>query len=347
MTGMRALVLEDYKKLVVKDVEKPVVEGHEVLIRVKAVSICGSDVHGYDGTTGRRVPPVIMGHEASGVVEETGVAVKRFKEGDRVVFNSTLFCGECPSCAHGMQNMCDSAKVYGVATDAFNLAGAMAEYIKVPEHILFRLPDGIPFDQASLIEPMSIALHAINHVRLNINDAAVVFGAGTIGLMVLKILRISSVGKIIHIDIDDKKLECATKNGADLVVNSEKVDLRQAVLDATGGKGADVVFEAVGVPATIAGAVSVLRRAGTAVLLGNLAKSVEMPMQSVVVNELKLFGSYCCSMEYEESIKLLDSGKIRVNDLISARGTLDEGADYFEKLYTQSEALQKVVLFPG
>ena len=147
---MKALVLEAYKKLVIKEVAQPVIANNEVLIRVKACSICGSDVHGYDGSSGRRQPPIIMGHEASGIIEETGKDVSGYSIGDRVTFNSTYYCGECYYCKKGSQNMCQSGKVFGVACDQYRLDGAMAEYVAVPSHILFKIPDNVGFDQAAL-----------------------------------------------------------------------------------------------------------------------------------------------------------------------------------------------------
>jgi len=341
---MKALVLEEYKKLVVKEVDKPEIAKNEVLIRVKAVSICGSDVHGYDGTSGRRLPPVIMGHEASGIIEEKGSEVSGYDIGDRVVFNSAFYCGHCIFCLQGKQNLCVGYKVFGVSTEDFNLPGAMAEFVKVPAHLLFHLPDNIPFDQAALIEPMSIALHAINRVRLNLNDTAVIFGSGTIGMMVLKLLALSSVGKIIIVDIDDEKLESAKQNGADFIVNSAKSNVKQAISEITGNKGADVVFEAVGIPPTLSGAVECLRKGGTVVLLGNLSKTVEMPMQQVVVRELNIKGSNLCTTEYNDSISLLETGNIRVDDMISHTCALEDGPAMFDRLHTSPAGMKKVVM---
>ena len=340
---MKALVLEDYSKLVVKEVEKPVIGADEALIRVKAASICGSDVHGFDGSSGRRVPPVIMGHEAAGVIEEIGSEVEGYSVGDRVVFNSTLYCGQCMPCKLGKQNLCVSKKVFGVSAPEFRLDGAFAEYVKVPAHILYHLPETIPFDQAALIEPMAIALHGIGRVKIGLNDTAVIFGAGTIGMMTLKLLAISSAGTIIMVDIDDEKLESAMENGADHTVNSKEGDVKKKVWELTGGKGGDLVFECVGIPPTMVGAIDCLKSGGTAVLQGNLTKSIEMPMQQVVLRELSILGSALCCMEYDEAIDLLESGMVNVDDMISHRCALEEGPEMFDRLYNHPEGMKKVV----
>jgi len=343
---MKALVLKEYKKLVYEEVEKPSINEKEVLIRIKASSICGSDVHGYDGRSGRRQPPIIMGHEAAGVIEEAGADAGDYKPGDRVTFNSTLYCQDCYFCRRGEQNMCEHGKVFGVFCDDYKLQGAMAEYAKVPAHILYRLPENVTFEQAALLEPLSIALHAIHRAPIRVNDTVIVIGTGTIGLLLTKLLKISSAGKIIAVDIDDMKLETARKNGADHIINSKETDPLKKILEITGGYGADICFEAVGVPPTTVLSIECLKRNGTVVLLGNVSPRIELPIQRAVLRELKLVGSYCCGMEYETNIDMLASGKINVDDVISVKAPLAEGAQWFDRLYNHSEGITKVVLLP-
>ena len=343
---MKALVLEKPNQLVLKQIEKPRPREDEVLVRVKACAICGSDVHGLDDSTGRRHPPIVMGHEASGVVEETGAAAADFRPGERVVFNSTLFCGTCHYCRRGLQNMCVNGRVFGVSSDSYRLQGAMAEYIAVPARILHRLPDAVSFEQAALVEPVSIALHAIASVRLSLDDAAVVFGAGTIGILLVKLLALSSCGKVIAVDIDEAKLEFAAKNGADHTFNPAAVDLQARILECTGGQGAEVAFEAVGVPATLKAGIECLRKTGSLVLLGNLTPTVEVPVQRLVLKQLKLIGSYAFANEAETSLKLLAAGRVTVDDLISAVAPLEDGPRMFERLRSGEKGLRKVVLAP-
>jgi len=343
---MKALVLENPNQLVLKQLEKPRPKDDEALVRVKACAICGSDVHGLDDSTGRRHPPIVMGHEASGIVEEVGGAVTDFQPGDRVVFNSTLFCGKCRYCRRGMQNMCVSGKVFGVSSDSYRLQGAMAEYIAVPARILHRLPDAVSFEQAALVEPLSIALHAINSAEISLDDVAVVFGAGTIGILLVKLLGLSSCGKVIAVDIDEAKLEFAAKNGADYAFNPAGIDLQARILERTQGEGADIAFEAVGVPATTRAGIECLRKAGSLVLLGNLTPSIDISIQKVVLKQLKLIGSYAFANEAETSLKLMAEKLVTVDDLISVVAPLAEGPQLFERLRSGEKGLRKVILAP-
>ncbi len=343
---MKALVLTEYNHVEIQDVPMPQINSNEVLIRVKASSICGSDVHGYDGSSGRRTPPLIMGHEAAGIIEETGSAVTKFKKGDRVTFNSTLYCGDCYFCRRGEQNMCENGKVFGVANADYKLDGAMAEYVKIPEHVLYPVPDNVTFVQAALAEPLSIALHAISRISIRMNDTVVVFGAGTIGIMMLKLLKISSAGKIIAVDIDDEKLENAKTLGADVVLNSKNCNVAEEVLRHTGGYGCDVCFEAVGIPSTTNQCLDCLRKNGTAVLLGNVTPEFNLAISKAVFRELKLIGSYGCTTEYATSLALISSGKIAVDDVASKVAPLEEGNEWFRKLHDEPTGLTKVVLLP-
>src|SRR5438874_6870401 len=162
---MKALVLKDYKKFSYEDVPAPEAGPKDVLVAVKACGICGSDVHGMDGSTGRRQPPIIMGHEAAGVIESVGSGVRDWLPGARVTFDSTIYCGECEFCRRGEINLCEHRRVLGVSCDEYRQHGAFAEFVVAPQRILYRLPKDVPFEHASLVEPFSIALHAINRAQ--------------------------------------------------------------------------------------------------------------------------------------------------------------------------------------
>ncbi len=158
---MKALLLTEYKKLEYTDVPMPEIGPKEVLIQVKATGICGSDIHGYDGSSGRRIPPLIMGHETAGVIAQVGAEVTEWKPGERVTCDSTVYCGECFYCRRGEINLCDNRRVLGVSTGEYRRHGAFADYVAVPQHILYKLPDQVTFAQACMIEPVSIAFHAV------------------------------------------------------------------------------------------------------------------------------------------------------------------------------------------
>jgi L-iditol 2-dehydrogenase len=169
---MKALILKEYKRFAFEDTPDPICGSDEVLIKVAACAICGSDIHGMDGSTGRRIPPVIMGHEASGTIVETGSDVSSFKKGDRVTFDSTIYCGRCAYCREGKINLCNDRRVLGVSCSEYRQNGAFAEYITVPQRILYPIPDSLSFEHAAMAEPLAIALHAVNISDVRINSKA-------------------------------------------------------------------------------------------------------------------------------------------------------------------------------
>ena len=192
---------------------------NDVLVAVKACGICGSDVHGYDGSSGRRIPPIVMGHEASGVVAEVGADVERFNVGDRVTFDSTIFCGECDACRSGYVNLCGDRRVLGVSCGDYRQHGAFADYVLVPQQIVYRLPENVPFEHAALVEPVAVALHGVNRLRIAPGDRAVVVGGGMIGQLVLQALRLAGCESVIVVDLDDSRLALAAELGAAETIN--------------------------------------------------------------------------------------------------------------------------------
>jgi L-iditol 2-dehydrogenase len=344
---MKALVLEEYKRLVYEDVPEPVMGPEEVLISVRACGICGSDVHGLDGSTGRRRPPLIMGHEAAGVICRTGSEVRDWKAGDRVTFDSTVYCGQCGFCRAGRINLCNHRRVLGVSCQDYRQHGAFAELVAVPQRVLYRLPEGLPFEHAAMVEPVSIAVHAVGRASLALNDTAVVVGAGMIGLFIIQALRLAGCGRIIAVDVAAGKLELARGLGADEVIHSGAKDALAEVLALTQGCGAAAVFEAVGLGPTVDLAVRAARKGASVTLVGNLSPKVELPLQAVVTGELSLFGSCASCGEYPACLDMIGRGAIRVAPLLSALAPLEEGAAWFERLYRNEPGLFKVVLEPG
>jgi len=343
---MKALVMTDYNKFELTDLEKPSPGKGEVLVRVKACAICGSDVHGADGSTGRRIPPVLMGHEASGVVEEIGEGVTDYSPGMRVTFDSTSYCGVCAFCKAGEVNLCDDREVFGVSCAEYRKDGAFAEYVAVGERLLYPLPDNVTFEQGAMIEPLAIALHAVGRPALRPTDTAVIVGSGIIGQLIVAALKTRKINDIIAVDIDDGRLAAAAKFGASHTVNSASADAYAEIMKLTGNKGADVSFEAVGISETVGLAVNCLRKGGSAVWVGNLAKSVDAPLQSIVTRQISIFGSCACAGEYAESLELISGGAVSVDALLSLTAPLSEGASMFARLKSGKENLLKVVLIP-
>jgi len=343
---MQALVLEKTRDLQMREVAEPFIGPQDVLIKVKACGICGSDVHGYDGTTGRRIPPLVMGHEAAGVVVKIGAEVQSFRFGDRVTFDSTISCGKCFFCGKGDVNLCDSRQVLGVSCGEYRRDGAFAEYVSVPQHIVYALPDSFPFERAALIEAVSIALHAAKITVILPGDSAAVIGAGMIGLLAVQALRVYGCSKIIAVDLEESKLALARSLGADETFLAADPDLLAKLKAATGGRGPDIAVEVVGVQKSILTAINSVRRGGTVTLVGNLSPVVEIPLQDVVTKQLRLLGSCASAGEYRECIQLMDSGAINVDPLISALAPLSEGAEWFNRLYAREPGLMKVILQP-
>jgi L-iditol 2-dehydrogenase len=343
---MKALVLTQYNHLEIQDVPEPEVGDDEVLVAVRACGICGSDVHGMDGSTGRRRPPIIMGHEAAGVIVRAGAAVEGWAAGDRVTFDSTVYCGRCPPCRAGRINLCDSRRVLGVSCDEYRRHGAFAELVSVPQHILYRLPDALSFRRAATVEALSVAVHAVGRTRVRLDDTALVVGTGMIGLLVVQSLRAAGCGQIFAADLVPERLEMARKLGADEVLDSRAVDVPSEILKRTGGRGVDVAMEAVGLAPTIQTAVASLRKGGQLALIGNVAPKVELPLQAVVTRELALLGSCASCGEYPACLDLIARGTIDVDSLMSAVAPLDEGPQWFKRLYEAKEPLMKVILEP-
>ena len=348
---MKALILEEYQHLVYDDVADPRIGPEDVLVQVRACGICGSDVHGLDGSTGRRIPPVIMGHEAAGVIAEVGADVTGWQAGERVTFDSTIYCGRCYFCRRGCINLCDQRRVLGVSCADYRQQGAFAEYVAVPQHILYRLPEGLSFERAALVEPLSVAFHAVERTPISLNDTAVVVGAGMIGLLIVQALRLVGCGHIIAVDLDQGRLDLACQLGAGEGLRpdsgpSAPGDVVALVLERTGGRGADVAFEAVGIAPTLNLAIRCLRKGGALTLVGNLAPAAEFPLQAAVTRELTLYGSCASRGEYPACLDMIARGAIHVDPLISAVAPLAEGAAWFQRLYDGEPGLLKVVLTP-
>lgn len=343
---MKALVLQEYGKLVYEEVEAPGIGSEEVLVEVRACGICGSDVHGLDGSTGRRRPPLIMGHEASGVVAQVGAAVQGWAEGDRVTFDSTIYRLDDWYTRRGLYNLSDGRRVLGVSPGDYRRDGAFAEYVAVPQHILYRLPDGMSFERAAMVEPVAVALHAVSLTPIAVGDAALVVGAGMIGLCLVQVLRAAGCGRVLAVDVQADKRALAKRLGADLVLDPREAGVARAVAAETGGRGADVAFEAVGIGETLQTAIACVRRGATVTIVGNLAPSVEIPLQSVVTRQLRLQGSAAIAGEYPAALALIEQGKVDVDALLSAVAPLAEGAAWFERLRRKEPGLMKVILKP-
>jgi len=342
---MKSLLLSEYSHLEIAETPLPAVGPDEVLVRVEACGICGSDVHGFDGSSGRRIPPIVMGHEAAGTVEAAGANVQGYAKGDRVTFDSTVYCGHCAYCKRGEVNLCDNRQVIGVSCGDYRRHGAFAEYVAVPQRILYHLPASVSFDEAAMLEAAAVALHAVRVSDVRGGETALVLGAGMIGLLTLQAARAAGCKRVLIADLDPTRLELARRVGAEETVVAGP-DLVQKVLELTGGQGVDLALEAVGRNATVAAAVDATRKGGTVTLIGNITPEVTLPLQKVVSRQIRLQGSCASSGEFPQAIDLIASGQMQVRPLITAVASLEEGPRWFERLHAGEPNLMKVILTP-
>lgn len=344
---MKSLLLSAYSHLEIADLPTPPVGAQEVLVHVQACGICGSDVHGYDGTSGRRIPPIVMGHEAAGTVAAVGKDVTGFSIGDRVTFDSTVYCGKCSFCASGDVNLCDNREVIGVSCADYRRPGAFAEYVAVPARILYRLPDAIPFAEAAMLEAVSVALHAVRLSQVAGGETALVIGAGMIGLLTLQAAKAAGCSRVLIADVDTSRLQLAEGVGAEEALHCSGSELTAEVLRRTNNRGVDLALEAVGRNETVASAIDCTRKGGNVTLIGNVTADVNLPLQKVVTRQIRLQGSCASAGEYPEAIRLIETGQIQVKPLITAVAPLEEGAQWFQRLHSREPNLMKIILTPG
>jgi threonine dehydrogenase-like Zn-dependent dehydrogenase len=345
-TLLKALVLESDYRLVYKEVPDPVIRSDEVLVRVKVCGICGSDVHGLDGSTGRRRPPLIMGHEASGVIEARGTRVKRWKRGERVTFDSTIYPLDDWYTVRGFYNLSDRRQVLGVSCGEYRRDGAFAEYVAVPQHILHKIPQGVSFEQAALTEPAAVALHAVNLTPLENTESVLVIGCGIIGILLIQILRSRGCRVLIATDPDRERLALATGSGADIGLDPTRENVENEVKTITEGRGADVAFDAAGVSSSFQTALSAVRRGAAVTLVGNLVSAVELPLQSVVTRQLRIQGSCAICGEFPSVLEMIRRKQLSTDPVLSAIAPLIEGPEWFERLVRREPGMMKVLLRP-
>lgn len=345
---MKALTLIAPSTFAFETMDTPQPGAGEVLIQIKACGICGSDIHGMNGSSGRRIPPIVMGHEAAGVIAALGDGVSDWTIGARVTFDSTEYCGSCDACVEGKFNICQNRKVLGVSCKDYRRHGCFAEYVALPTRILHRIPDALSFEKAAFAEPVAIALHAVDLAPRPRSETscAVVVGAGLIGLLVIQSLRTRGWQHIIAVDLDAGRLAIACELGASKGISARDENALQQIRDYAGTDGAEAAWEVVGAAAPFDLAVRCVQKNGTVVLVGNLQASVAFPLQEVVTRQITLRGSCACAGEYPEAVARISDGSIRVEPLLSICAPLADGAELFARLEAGKEPLMKVILTP-
>lgn len=338
---MRALIYNGPENMTLNDIEVPKINEDEVLIQVQVSGICGSDIHGYMGKTGRRIPPMVMGHEFSGVISSVGAKVKGYKAGDRVTAQPAISCGRCEYCKSGRTNLCPSLGMLGV----MSTPGSLAEYMVVPSNLLYKLPDGVSFEYGALIEPLAVGYSAIMKVPDLAGKNVLVVGSGTIGLMILQVLTKMNCKSITVSDISGHRLGLAKEIGADYVINPTNQDMLKEISKATDGAMMDVAFEVVGIGPTVYQAMMSLQKGTTCVWVGNSAKMIELDMQNVVTRQLRVQGTYAYThKEFGEALNFLIENELNLDPIISAVVPMAEGPEYFNRLARDPGNLIKVLV---
>ncbi len=341
---MKAAVFhEAHRPLTLEEVPRPRPGEGEVLVQVAACGVCHTDLHYIDhGVKTFMPPPLILGHEAAGIVVELGANARGRKEGERVLLPAVLPCGACESCRRGRENVCENLRMFGN-----NIPGAYAEYVVAPAKDCIPLPDDVPLEEGAIIaDAISTPFHAVkNRARVQVGDVVAVFGCGGLGMNVLQ-CALAAGARAIAVDLNTIKLETAKRLGAWAAVNPREVDrVDKAIKKLTKG-GADVAFEAIGNAGTIRTAFDSVRRGGKLCVVGFCAEEVPLPLSKLMYYEIEVLGSLGCpTVEYPRLIELVRQGKIALKPMVTARMPLESINNAFD-LLRSGEGLRTVVL-PG
>ncbi len=338
---MKTLLYSAYDRLEIAEAPDPHPGEGELLLRVSACGICGSELEAFRNRSPRRVPPLVLGHEFCGEVMDTGRGVSNFKTGQRVVSHALIGCGECVRCRRGEMNLCAGRQVFGMQR-----LGAFAEFIAVPEKVAVAWPAHLPAEAASLTEVLSNGVHVVNlSKRLNPRKV-VILGAGPIGLMTLQAFQALTEAEVLISEIIPERLETAIKLGAKQTINPNMDDLQNAVLDWTDGEGADVVVDAVGLSVTKQQSFPATRPGGATVWIGTHENTITLDSYDITLSERCVQGSYGATMaELQLSVDLLASGKVDGTSWIKAF-PLSEGVTAFERMLAAQGDDIKAVLCP-
>ncbi|SEW10991.1 L-iditol 2-dehydrogenase [Natrinema salifodinae] len=328
---MRAAVLTDPEEFEIEERERPEPDADEVLVKIRNVGICGSDVHYYEhGRIGDFVVenPLVLGHESAGEIVETGANVNGFEAGDRVTLEPGVPCRRCSHCKRGDYHLCPD--VTFMATPPHD--GAFSEYVAWPTDYTYKLPENISTRAGALCEPLSVGIHACRRGNVGTGDTVLITGAGPIGLLAMEAARAAGATDVIITDIVQSKLEFAKERGADHAVNVAETDLETAINEYTDESGADVVIEASGAEPSVKSTLDGVRRGGNIVFVG-LASESEIPLDvvDIINNELDVYGSFRYKNTYSTAVKLLADGVVDVEGIIDFERGLDSIDEAFER----------------
>ena len=317
---MKALVYHGKDSIALEEMEAPVLQEGEALIKVQYGGICGSDLNIWHGALSRIIPPVILGHEFCGEIEEIkGEPKGGLKVGDRVAVEPLINCGVCLPCRMGLYHVCRRLKLIGV-----DVHGSFAPYVKAPFHRIYKLAAGASMELAALTEPTAVATHMVRRAGTQVGDFVVVLGGGPIGLLVAQVARACGAGKVYISEINEFRLDLAKQLGFP-VINPQKTDPIREVLDRTGGEGADVVFEEIGLPEAGAQMIAMTRVRGRILIGGIYKKPAPIDLQNVAIKEIEMVGSRVYDFrDFQAALDMLNDGRVKGSPLISKKIPLSQ-----------------------
>jgi L-iditol 2-dehydrogenase len=323
-----------------REIEKPAITENQVLIQIKRIGVCGSDIHVYHGLHPYTSYPIVQGHEVSGVIAEVGTTVTGFAVGDPVVFMPQVTCGECYPCRNGMYHICESLKVMGFQTD-----GAGQDYFPIDANLVLKMPADSSLDHGALVEPISVAVHALRRGGDVTGKRVLVLGAGTIGNLVAQVAKASGASQVMITDVNAYKLVKARECGIDHAINTQEDDLEEAVLQNFGTDRADLILECVGAQATITQAVAVARKGTTIVIVGVFGEKPLVDIGLVQDRELSLVGTLMYQQtDYERAIELVGGGKLSLDALVTHRFAFNEYLDAYHTIEAANGEYMKVMI---
>jgi L-iditol 2-dehydrogenase len=336
---MKALVYTRPEHLELQDIPKPPVGPSECLIRVRAVGICGSDLHGFLGRSKKRVPPLVLGHEFSGEIVEAGNEVSDLRPGDAVAVYPLVTCGKCAYCTTGRHQICPDRRLYGL-----DFHGALSEYVSAPRQCIFPLPSGMTFLQGALVEPLANALHVFGGLRAVAGQTGLIYGAGPIGSFIFLVAKHLGAKRLAVVDLNAHRLSTLAKLGADLTINASECDPVEAVLKWTEGRGVDFAVDAVGTSICRRNALACAAPGATLAWIGLQEDFCEIDGRAIVTKEIEIKGSYAYGLQdFARAIALIEQNSLPLSSLIT-ESMFSDGQKVFEELASGSSALTKAVL---
>ncbi|MGM0884216.1 MAG: NAD(P)-dependent alcohol dehydrogenase [Bacillota bacterium] len=344
---MKAAVMLNTREIQIEEYPVPQIGPDEVLIKVMAVGICGSDLHYYShGRIGKYVvdKPFILGHECSGDIAALGSNVQRFQVGDRVAVEPGVTCGRCDACKEGRYNLCPDVEF--LATPPFD--GAFVQYIKIREDFVFSIPDHLSYEEAALVEPFSVGIHAAARTGLQPGSTIAIMGMGPVGLMAVAAAKAYGAATIIVTDLEPLRLEAARQMGASHIINIREQDPLEEIKRITNGKGVGVAWETAGNPKALQSALGSLRRGGKLAIVGLPAQD-EIPLNVPFIadNEVDIYGIFRYANTYPKGINFLSSGIVDANKLITDKFTLEQTQEAMERALNQKSECLKIVVYPN